>query len=273
MTSWEMLERNAKEVKENGYYIQRGMLSNLDLECILETTIPAIAANYSEDLVDRRLFRKREDTDGRRGDAVLMALDTPDTAPYLSLDERFPCIDSLYLSYVATLSQFLYGDFRLDNDTKVLVNYQQYKAGASNSLPFHFDAEIFKGDWNKEYIELEEGLIPRLVMVVVLENENDGKGLQIMKPDGTIVDLDLEPGDILYFDNTTVLHGVPNDLDKKRTMIGFRSFEIAPLYFKKDGMMDGTEVIEIDTPYVKGEAILLSNDEAKEILTKEGWYY
>ena len=273
MTSWEMIERNAKEVKENGYYIQRGMLSNLDLECILDVTIPAIAENYTEEFVAQRLYRKREDTAGRRGDAVLMAIDTPDTAPYMSLDDRFPCIGGLYLSYVNTLSQLLYGDFRLEDNTKVLVNYQQYKAGASNSLPFHFDAEIFKGEWNKDYIKLEEGLIPRMVMVVVLENENDGKGLQIMTPKGEIVDLDLVPGDILYFDNTAVLHGVPDDLDKKRTMIGFRSFEIEPLLFNKLGFMDGTGVIEIDTPYVKGDAIQLTTENAKEELTREGWYY
>jgi hypothetical protein len=153
------------------------------------------------------------------------------------------------------------------------VNYQQYKEGASNSLPFHFDAEIFRGEWDKDYIKLEEGLIPRLVMVIVVENDNDGKGLQILKPSGQIVELDLEPGDILYFDNTKVLHGVPEDLEKKRTMIGFRSFEVEPLYFRKDGFVDGSGIIPIDTPYVKGEAIELSTLEAKEMLNGEGWYY
>jgi hypothetical protein len=269
-----MIERNAREIKENGFFVQKRMLSNLDLDCILNMAIPAIAETYTEDFVEKRLFRKREDTPGRKGDAVLMSIEEPEKAPFLIIDDRFPCIGSLYLSYVHTLSQFLYGDFRLGEDTKVLVNYQQYKEGASNSLPFHFDAEIFKGDWNKEYIELEEGLIPRLVMVVVLENENYGKkGLQVVKPSGEVIDLDLRAGDILYFDNTAVLHGVPEDLDKKRTMIGFRSFEIDPLYFRKDGFLDATDVIKIDTPYVKGEAIELSTEEAKEMLNGEGWYY
>jgi len=273
MDAWTMMKETAREVKEKGYSIRSGLLSNLDIECFTDISIPAIAENYTEDFVERRLYRKREDTPGRRGDAVLMALEEPDTAPFLTIDDRFPCIASLYLSYINVLG-YLIGEEVPDN-TKVLVNYQQYKEGASNSLPFHFDAEIFKGDWNKEYIELEEGLIPKMVMVVVLENENDGNGLQIMTKQGEIIDLNLVPGDMLYFDNTAVLHGVPNDLDKKRTMLGFRSFETQPLYFRKGGLLDGGmgENITIDTPYVKGEAIQLTTEEAKEMLKDEGWYY
>jgi len=226
---------------------------------------------YSEDMVNRKLFRQREDTPGRIGDAVIMSLENAETSPYLVIDDRFPCLGSLYLYFTNVLSRVV-GE-EVPNNTKLLVNYQTYKESSNNSLPFHFDAEIFKGEWNKEYIKLKEGLIPRLVMVMVLENENDGKGLQIMKPNGEIIKLDLYPGDILFFDNTKVLHGVPESLPNRRSMIGMRSFETSPLYFKESGLIDGSNIIAIDTPYVKGQATPLTTEEAKEILKNEGWYY
>jgi len=259
-------------LKESGFHIERNGVGEPGIKILLEETIPSIENEYSEDFVERKLFRKREDTKGRRGDAVLVSLETPDTAPFLMSSEIQGVEELMYL-YFGVLSNFLYGEYnKIPLDTKVLVNYQKYKSGYDNSLPYHFDAEIFKGEWDKEYIKLEEGLIPRLVMVIVLENENDGGGLKIIDSNGEEKELNLGVGDVLIFDNTKCLHGVPESVPNKRTMIGLRSFEVEPLYFKKDGFA-GETTIKIDTPYVKGEAIELSTEEAKELLKEEGWYY
>lgn len=272
MNVWDRMKDIAENVKDHGYHIQHGLLSDLDLEELIDIQIPDLKSGYSDMAVEQRLYRKRENTEGRLGDALMVSLDEPKYAPYRRISGG---IASLYLNYIYVLG-YLLGE-EVKDDTKVLLNYQLYKEGASNSLPFHFDAEIFRGDWEKEYIELKEGLIPRMVMVVVLENENNGKGLQVMTKDGVVIDINLVPGDILYFDNTAVLHGVPDDLPNKRSMMGFRSFETKPLYFNEHTIDDPEymhkPLIEIDTEYVKGTAVELTTEEAKQKLIEEGWYY
>lgn len=271
MDIWQRMKDVAHNVKDHGYHIQHRMISDLDIEWY-QRQIEELKSGYSEMAVDQKIYRKRENTEGRLGDALIVSLSEPDLAPYRLIDGG---IASLYLTYIHTLGYFL-GE-NVKDDTKVLFNYQFYKEGASNSLPFHFDAEIFKGDWTKEYIELKEGLIPRMVMVVVLENDNDGRGLQLMTKEGKIVNINMVPGDIIYFDNTSVLHGVPDDLPNKRSMMGFRSFETKPLYFNEKGIDDKEymhkDIIEIDTQYVKGQAVELTTAEAKQKLIDEGWYF
>jgi len=268
MIHWEDVDMIVSEIKSNGYYVCKGSFSEGELETILNIKIPSFQSGYSEMMVNKRLYRKREKTEGRVGDALIVSMNEGEFAPFLIIDG---IIANFYLDYIKILGQFL--GKTLTKDTKVLLNYQFYKEGYSNSLPFHFDAEIFEGSWGKERIEIKEGLIPRIVMVVVLENENFGEGLQLMSNSGEIIKLKLTPGDILYFDNTSVLHGVPEDLPKKRTIIGFRSFETEPLYFKEEGFVDNSSVISIDNPFIKGEAKYLTSEEAKDLLVEKGWYY
>lgn len=261
----------AEEIKESGIMIQKGVLSETDIKALLQE-IKIFQGSYSEYMVEGKLFRKRENHLGRLGDALMVSVKAPECAPYLLIGEEGGSEKTAfwYENYIGVLSEFV--EEEVPESTRVLLNYQFYKGGTDNSLPFHFDAEIFDGIWDKNYIELEEGLIPRLVMVIVLENENDGKGLEIMNFDGEIFEVELFPGDILYFDNTSVLHGVPEGVKNKRTMLGFRSFETQPLHFKKDGFEDGhLGAFDIDTPYVKGEAIQLTTHEAKVILEEQGW--
>ena len=268
---WDRYELSGKILKGHGYLVQREEISKTDLKNLLEIDIPYFKNGYSETAVENKLYRVRENHDGRLGDAMIVSFDEPGTMPFISLNNGYltKTISELYFHYINILKFFV--DEEVPDNTKVLLNYQFYKEGSSNSLPFHFDSEIFKGNWGKDYIELEEGLIPKLVMVLVLENDNDGKGLKILR-DGEVIDLELNPGDILFFDNTKVLHGVPEDLPKKRTMLGMRSFETKPLYFKKEGLNE-KETIKIDTPYVSWEAVELTTEKAKEVLLNEGWYY
>ncbi len=266
----EYIEDYISDLKLNGFCVIYDILSELDTKKLTDDIIPNIDIGYSDYLVERKLYRKREETEGRVGGAVMVSLGEPDTAPFLKIDGLLGGLFSLYNDI---LGGFI-GEV-VSGNSKSLFNYQYYKEGShySNSIPYHFDAEVFDGEWGKDKIEIREGLIPRLVMVVVLENENGGKGLCLMNHAGEVFELNLAPGDTIIFDNTKFLHGVPNDLPNKRTIIGFRCFESKPLYFKKGSLLSKEVLIKIDTPFMQGEAIELTTEEAKEMLVKKGWYY
>ena len=106
-------------------------------------------------------------------------------------------------------------------------------------------------------------------MVLVTTNDNGGEGLQVQK-NGENIDLILEPGDMVIFDNTKILHGVPNSTPNNRNMVGFRNFEIFPLYFSKQKFEGSTEY---KNGFIAGYTKELSPKQAVNELKKRGISY
>ena len=255
-------------LKKQGFHLERdaAFRLGLDLNEILKE-LDDISALYSDSLVETKLFRKRENHPGRKGDAVMSTYGDPKFPPYLKL-QKYKNLMRLQMEY-NNLVQFITKE---DMDDSIsLMNWQQYKQGHDNSLPYHMDVEIFDGAWEKQYIDIERGLIPKYVMVLVTENENDGAGLKVMAGNEEI-DLVMHPGDLLIFDNTKVLHGVPVSTPNKRSMVGFRNFYVNPLYFQKTPENgEGLVLKEFQNGFVKGFATEISTEKAIEILKKENF--
>ena len=257
----EFVEDASNTLKNDGVVVMRKFA---DQEFIDQTLIELDDTSniYSEAMVANKIFRKREDHPARKGDACMVTIGNPDTAPYLTISGN---LEEMFAVYAVIVGELVSG---ISESSKFLMNWQEYEVG-DNSLPYHMDVEIFNGDWGKYEINIDEGIIPRYVMVLVTENQNEGKGLKVMK-DGVETALDLNAGDLVIFDNTIQLHGVPESTTLPRKMLGFRSFDVGTLYFNKDKFEGGTP---FKNGFVEGFAKDLTVEEAQELLTKEGWYF
>jgi len=253
-------------IKDNylGYSISREIFDENEMKELLKE-IKEIELFYNNKTVKQKIFRKRENHVGRKGDACMVSIGNPKTSPYLKINEYEN------LSILADIYNDFIGDILGENmyNSKLLMNWQEYHEGFDNSLPMHFDVELINGDWGKYEININEGLIPRFIMVLITENENNGAGLKIQKGE-EILDIELNRGDLIIFDNTIMLHGVPESTPLKRSIIGFRSFETKPLYFNKNEFEGG---IPFKNGNKKGFVKELSTKEAIENLKETGWYY
>lgn len=241
---------------------------NIDLNSTIDE-LEKVSKMYSENYVEKKLFRPKEDHNARKGGACMVSNGTPEGAPFIRFGYDHNNLMSLLTFYNAVLNEIL-GD--VTQNSRVLMNWQSYLQGGDNSLPFHCDCEIFEGEWTKQYIDLKRGLIPKYVMVFVTTNDNGGKGLEIMKGN-EYMDLDLYAGDLLIFDNTQVLHGVPESCANARSMVGFRNFEAHPLLFSTAPFHDLNGVEEFDNGFLLGSVKELTTKEARKVLRDEGFIY
>lgn len=258
-----LVEEIVQDLKTDGFAIRK-MFADKAITKKIRDALDDVSSLYSESMVQNKIFRPRENHPARKGDACMVASGKSMYAPYLTLKDHE--LRSMFEFYKVVVSNAL--DIELGDDTKLLMNWQEYREG-DNSLPYHADVELFEGDWGKYSITIDEGLLPRFVMVVVTENENNGSGLCIMA-NGEEVELNLEEGDMVIFDNNAVLHGVPKSTPKPRKMIGFRSVDANPLYFSKE---DFPGAIAYENGHIKGFCKELTRDEAIGKLLEHGWYF
>jgi hypothetical protein len=110
-----------------------------------------------------------------------------------------------------------------------LINWQEYR-GASKPVGEHFDGEYLRAN-KQDAVEftLLEGILPRYVCVLTLKNENEGRGLELIK-DGSVLPLSLYPGDLVFFDNIALRHRVPR-LECPRSIVGLRNFDHMAVHF------------------------------------------
>jgi len=261
------LDSISQSLRTNGYFVQKRLDKEIgvDIKGTL-SELDELASRYSEKMVQDKIFRPRENHPSRKGDSVMTTVGEPKYAPFLKLQNKKPNLGVLQNFYNDILENY-FGENM--SNTRCLLNWQEYKQGGDNSLPFHVDSEFFSGEWGKQYIDIERALIPKFVMVMVTENDNNGAGLEISS-NGETIGLKLEPGDMVIFDNQKVMHGVPKSTPNKRSMVGFRNFEAYPLYFEKN-MFDGSN--EYENGHVKGFTKMVNVEETQDILLKEGVAY
>lgn len=240
-------------VKRKGYIRIENFLSEEDIEKILGE-IPKINDYYTQNLVQERIFMKREESGNRQGDAV-MVTDIDSELPHLKLKPEvktiIQCLQT-YNSFIGVLTKQ-----EVSENTRSMLNIQQYY---EKSLPVwsHFDGFFQKFEhgetdiYGETPMKIIEGLLPRYVMVLVLENENDGYGTYVTphNSDERII-IENRPGDLILFDNIHVRHGVPS-LEKPRRMIGFRNFDHLPFLFSKDEFVGSEFMDDNENPgYIK----------------------
>lgn len=257
----------SRTVKRCGYLRIENFLSEEDIINVLEE-IPKINNYYSENLVQERIFMKREESGNRQGDAV-MVTDNESELPYLKLKPEvgtiIQCLQT-YNSFIGNLTKQ-----ELNENTRSMLNIQQYY---ENSLPVwsHFDGFFQKFEhgetdiYGETPMKIIEGLLPRYVMVLVLENENGGYGTYVTPHDSDErIGIENRPGDLILFDNIYVRHGVPS-LEHPRKIIGFRNFDHLPFLFSKDEFK-GSELLEDNEN--PGYIREISSEESVKI--QKGW--
>jgi len=222
-----------ENLKVNGFHIFKNVVSQEEIKNIKESTFELLEG-YSEENVKDRLFYRREQSHNRQGDA-LMVCDTPTDLPSIDIsgNEYIRKYFNLYNSIIESAI----GKEMKPKFSRSMMNVQQYYED-SLAVFDHYDGEFIEyhhtsDSQNNEYVlNVDKALLPKYVMVVVLENENNGKGTYIRAHDSNErIDVELFPGDVLIFDNINMRHGVPA-LEKPRMMIGFRNFDFYPEYFE-----------------------------------------
>lgn len=124
---------------------------------------------------------------------------------------------------------------KVQGSSRSLLNYQNYSCG-SKPVGEHFDGEYLKAKKATDGIEFQllEGILPRYVAVLVVENENDGKGVELINHQlHHVYSPKLHAGDLVLFDNIKLRHRVPK-MEQPRISVGLRNFDHLPLHFAKN---------------------------------------
>jgi hypothetical protein len=219
-----------KELNEKGFYKTH---TKLDTEKI-EESLKELEVLY-KDMKDKDLFKPQEYGE-RDGYAVLVGK-TPCKCNFLNIENFQPLLK--YYDFFKDLLETSGNLLSKKEDFPLLLNWQRYHKGQDNSLLFHVDVDIKRENQDKESVIIEEGIIPKYVMYVAMDdstkdlklkiykddferNELEFPDIETQKEDGkefAIIDINLKAGDMIVFDNTIMLHKVT-----ERTLFGFRSF-------------------------------------------------
>lgn len=261
-----------KELDEKGYILFKNYFGEYELGIIEEYIHKFNNKHYKKQNLIKRIAYLREDSNNRQGDAYMITSDIFEELDmdYISLfDINLVKAYNLYndITFYSTKYDVVYGK-------RVMMNIRQYFQNSFEVVE-HFDGEFFdfehKEKNGKNYLQINEGLLPRFVMVIVVYNENkDGKGVYLRDiKTNENHEFGLYGGDILMFDNLRFRHGVPS-LKEKRMMVGFRNFDLEPYHFKRE-VTDPENWKELKDEYNPGFIKRISEKESiklqKEFMT------
>ncbi len=227
-----------EQLHEKGYCILNGMYDQSTLRRLQMEVEQLIDRCYNQEQLDRHSVYPSDATQTRVSHAVMLA----EAASELPTVEHrdFPVIDQFLRDYISLLGSVT--GTRVPDEARTMLNYQNYFSG-SKPVGEHFDGEYLRTERAADGIEfsLIEGILPRYVAVLVVANENEGRGTELVDASvETVYEPTLDPGDLLFFDNIRLRHRVPR-LERPRTTIGLRNFDHQALHFARSQtlFMDG----------------------------------
>ena len=221
-----------KTIREEGY-IRIENFINAEVSKEIEDFMHSFnKENYSQENLLERICFKREEGKNRQGDAYMVSLEDNKLGTIMLDDGPVLTIFELYNS---VLEKFV--GKKMNINSRAMLNCQQY---FESSLPvfehydgYFIDFEHGSDGYGDKSLIINKALLPRLVAVVVLRNEND-YGTYVRPHDSLErIDIPNKSYDLIIFDNIRMRHGVP-ELEKPRMMIGFRNFDYCPYLFYKD---------------------------------------
>lgn len=247
-----------ESIAHDGFYLWKGGISPEEAKSIRDEI-----ESWSDREVKRSSgpFCTRKKLEGRGGTECFVTINDKENRNHIEIKgEAFLKYMRLHNKVVS----YLLGD-EVTDDSNCFLVWQHYKEAQENYLPYHIDGPSFKGDYREESTECKEGLFNRYTMLVILEDENDGTLVSFKNNDVTI-DMDIEAGDILFFDNVDFVHGILDSTPKERFSVSFRTVENKPIYYSE-------EPFENCVPYhvcqFKGYAKQLTKEEAKRLLEEK----
>jgi hypothetical protein len=189
------------------------------------------ARHYRVENIDRHAVYLSDSTPTRTSHAMMISAG-PSPLPTVSL-EGLESVRRFLSFHDEVLGQLLGAE--VPAWSRSMLNWQTYLSG-SKPVTEHFDGEYL--DYRKDAdggFTLHEGLLPRLVLILTLSNENDGETQGTVLRDlrtGRELSPPSRPGDVLVFDNVRMRHSVPT-LEKPRRMAGLRSFDFRAVHFAR----------------------------------------
>ncbi len=223
--------RLGAQLKEEGYaYVpsvfEPHLLRALEREC------DEMAARYYKlEHIDRHAVYLSDNTPTRVSHAMMIS-QGPSPLPTVS-HEGLEAVGRFLRFHDEVLGALLGAE--VPAWSRSMLNWQTYLSG-SKPVTDHFDGEYL--DYRKDAdggFTLHEGLLPRLVVILTLSNENQGERQGTVLRDtrtGREMSPPSRPGDILVFDNVRMRHNVPT-LEKPRRMAGLRSFDFRAVHFAR----------------------------------------
>lgn len=215
-------------MKDHGYCQLKSVYDHTRLEQMKVECEALIDRFYTQEELAKHSVYPSDSTDSRVSHAVMIS-EGESQFPKVEHHD-FAAIDGFLRDHNALLAEFT--GSTVEPGERCMLNYQNYYSG-SKPVGEHFDGEYLRAAKAEDGVEftLIEGILPRYVAVLVIANENDGKGIELV--DNTKNDItrpQLHPGDLIIFDNIQLRHRVPR-LDFPRTSIGVRNFDHKPFHF------------------------------------------
>ncbi len=243
---------NPKELNQAGYCKFPAFYPDDVLQLIGEQAELLVTRLYTQELPDLHSVYPSDQGDACISHAVMLSEGESDLPAVSHTD--LPEVDRFLGDYHQVLAEIT--GYPVAPHERTLLNYQNYFSG-SKPVGELFDGEYLKTRRAVDGIEfsLEDGILPRYVAILVISNDNQGKGIELVDTEAREVHRpSLNAGDLMLFDNIRLRHRVPS-LEHPRTTIGVRNFDHRPLHFArtKDYFLSG-DYYEIAEGWVSEDA-------------------
>ncbi len=215
-------------MEEHSYSIINGLYNQSQLTQLQQECEALVQRFYTKDELQKHSVYPSDSSDSRVSHAVMISEGNSEFPKVDHYD--YPTIDHFLKSHNALISTFT--GKTVDTGSRCMLNFQRYFEG-SKPVGEHFDGEYLRAAKATDGVEftLIEGILPRYVALLVVENENNGKGIELVNNlKNETIRPKLHAGDLIIFDNIKLRHRVPR-LEHPRTSIGLRNFDHCPLHF------------------------------------------
>ena len=224
-------EQLTAELDTQGYCRLGNAYNQQQLQALKTESEAMIERFYNQEELARHSVYPSDSTETRVSHALMIA-EGPSPLPKVDHSD-YPMVDQFLRDHNRLLSQVT-GETTVPS-ARCMLNYQNYYAG-SKPVAEHFDGEYLYTQRATDTVEFKllEGILPRYVCVLVIANDNDGRGLELIdNKSHQVFKPELFAGDLVVFDNINLRHRVPS-LKHPRTTIGLRNFDHLPLHFAAD---------------------------------------
>lgn len=224
-------ERSKPSITDQGYRLLTGYCSADQLAALKTEAEALIERHYTPANLAAHSVYPSDSTDTRVSHAMMIA-EGQSELPQVD-HQGCPAVHELLQRHNQLLAEFT--GQQVAPSARCMLNYQNYFAG-SKPVGEHFDGEYIRTQRASDGIEfsLIEGILPRYVAVLVIANENNGKGTELVdNATGAVYKPTMHPGDLLIFDNIRLRHRVPT-MEKPRITLGLRNFDHLAVHFAAD---------------------------------------
>jgi hypothetical protein len=223
--------RVSAQLTQEGYAYLPAVFDTLFLQALERECDEMAARHYRVENIDRHAAYLSDNTPTRTSHAMMISRG-PSPLPTAS-HEGLSAVERFLRFHDEVLGALLGAE--VPASSRSMLNWQTYLSG-SKPVTEHFDGEYL--DYRKDEdggFTLHEGLLPRLVVILTLSNQNEGELQGTVLRDtvtGKEASPPSRPGDVLVFDNVRMRHNVPM-LEKPRRMAGLRSFDFRAVHFAR----------------------------------------